>query len=49
MSNDDFNLIQSQLSSSQLSEKVKNLIIEYIDLIKNDRQIATDDLYYHRI
>ena len=41
----DLNLLYSQLNKTNLSERVKERIILYIDTIIEDRRIATDDMY----
>ena len=41
----DLNLLYSQLNKTNLSERVKERMILYIDTIIEDRHIATDDMY----
>lgn len=41
----DLNLLYSQLNKTNLSERVKERMILYIDTIIGDRHIATDDMY----
>ena len=41
----DLNLLYEQLNKTNLSERVKERMILYIDTIIGDRHIATDDMY----
>ena len=45
MDKDELKLVKQQLSSSGLTIKVRDLVIQYIEAIKGNRPIATDDMY----